>query len=82
MLFDNRIYLSTAANDAPQMGTEKMEKLVAKVRPLSTATLKDMAIKLFADMREGTDEAMSAVLRVLEDRLPENEFIEFVDGIA
>jgi hypothetical protein len=58
-----------------------MDKISAKVSKLSVAMLKDMAVKLFDDTREGSDLVMTAVLNQLEARLPEAEFVAFCDAI-
>lgn len=58
-----------------------MDKINAKVSKLSVPMLKDMAVKLFSDTREGSDVVMSAVLNQLEARMPGAEFVAFCDAI-
>jgi hypothetical protein len=59
-----------------------MDKINAKVAGMPISTLKEMAVKLFSDQREGTEIVLSAVLNALEARMPEKEFVEFCEGIA
>jgi len=58
-----------------------MEAINAKVATLSLNTLKDMAIKLNSDFREGSDEVMSAVLNRLMAIMPEAKFVAFCDSM-
>jgi hypothetical protein len=57
------------------------EKMTRKIAAQSTDALKDMASKLYADMREGADIVFSAVLDALMARLPEEEFVAFCDAM-
>lgn len=58
-----------------------MDKISAKVSALPTKALKEMAIALFNDTREGSEIVLSAVLSALEAKLPETEFVAFCDAI-
>lgn len=56
-------------------------KLTAKIEAQTTASLKDMAAKLYGDMRDGADMVFSAVLDVLMIRLPEEQFVAFCEKL-
>jgi hypothetical protein len=58
-----------------------MDKINAKVSALPVKTLKEMAIALFNDTRDGSEIVLSAVLSVLESKLPETDFVAFCDAI-
>jgi hypothetical protein len=55
----------------------KMEAINANIAKLSIATLKDMAVKLNSDFREGADLIQSAVLDRLMAIMPEADFVDF-----
>ena len=57
------------------------QKLTARVAGLSTAMLKDMAGKLLADQRDGSEIVLSEVLDALMGRLPEAEFVAFCEAL-
>lgn len=57
------------------------QKINTKVDALSTPTLKDMAGKLMASDRDGSEIVLSAVLDALMGRLPEAEFVTFCEGL-
>jgi hypothetical protein len=56
-------------------------KLQSKIEAQSTDTLKDMAMKLMADMRDGAEIVLSAVLDVLMVRLPEDQFVALCEKL-
>lgn len=58
------------------------QQIEAKIAKLSTEALKDMAIKLYADVRDGAEIVLSAVLDALMARMPEDEFVTFCDQVA
>lgn len=58
--------------------TEKMAKRIAAQ---STASLKEMAAKLYVDMRDEASIVLSAVLDALMLRLPEAEFVSFCEAL-
>lgn len=58
-----------------------MEQIIAKVQPLKTATLKEMAVNLGADLSTEATMVLDAVTRVLMQRMPEDEFIKFCDTL-
>ncbi len=58
------------------------QQMEAKIAKLSTEALKDMVLKLHADMRDGAEIALSAVLDALMNRLPEDDFVAFCDQVA
>ena len=58
-----------------------MDKINAKVSALPLKTLKEMAVALFNDSREGSEIVLSAVLSALEAKMPETEFVAFCDAI-
>lgn len=58
-----------------------MEAINARIANLSVPTLKDMAIKLNSDFRDGADEVMSAVLNRLMVVMPESQFVAFCEGM-
>lgn len=58
-----------------------MDKINAKVSALPVKTLKEMAVKLFNDTREGSEIVLSAVLTALEAKIPEADFVAFCDAI-
>lgn len=58
-----------------------MDKINAKVFALPLKTLKEMAIALFNDDRDGSEIVLSAVLSALQVKLPEVEFVAFCDAI-
>lgn len=55
------------------------QKLTTKIDSQKTSALKEMAIALYTDMRDGADIVFSAVLDVLMARLPEEEFVDFCE---
>lgn len=61
--------------------TTSEQKLISKIENLNTDSLKDMAIELFLDKREGTDLVFSTILFVLESRISEDEFVSFCDEL-
>lgn len=58
-----------------------MNALTAKIEAQTTTALQDMAAKLYADMREGTDLVLSTILDVLMTRLPEGEFVALCEKL-
>lgn len=58
-----------------------MDKLTAKISTLTTEMLKDMAIRLNSDFRDGADLVQSAVMDALMARMPEAEFVQFCDAL-
>ena len=58
-----------------------MEAINAKVANLSEATLKEMAIALFNDVRDGSEIVLSAVLDRLMAIMTEAAFVDFCEGI-
>lgn len=58
-----------------------MNKIEAKVSALPVKTLKEMAVALFNDTREGSEIVLSVVLSTLEASMPEAEFVAFCDAI-
>jgi hypothetical protein len=54
-------------------------ELQSKIEAKSTDALKDMAMKLMADMRDGVEIVLSAVLDVLMVRMPEGEFVDLCE---
>lgn len=56
-----------------------MNAIEAKIAGIGIATLKDMALRLFNDTRDGSEIVFSAVLSALEQRLPEAEFVQFCE---
>lgn len=56
-------------------------KLTAKIEAQSTDALKDMASKLMADMRDGAEIVLSAVLDALMVRLPEDQFVALCEKL-
>ena len=58
-----------------------MEKLTAKVRALDTKMLKEVANLLMDNFKTGTDLAFEVVMAELEDRMPEEEYVEFCDNL-
>lgn len=59
-----------------------MNKINAKVSKLSLSMLTDMAAKLFADTRDGSEIVFSAVLGELERRMPEAQFVAFCEAMG
>jgi len=58
-----------------------MDKIATKVSALPVNSLKEMAVMLFNDSREGSEIVLSAVLAELEAKMPETEFVAFCDAI-
>ena len=56
-------------------------KLQSKIEAQSTDALKDMATKLYADMRDGAEIVLSAVLDVLMVRMPEDQFVALCEKL-
>lgn len=56
-------------------------QIEARVSGQSVAKLQEMATLLADDFREGADYVMAAVLRALEDAMPEAAFIAFCETI-
>lgn len=52
-----------------------MNAIIAQVNKSSTEQLVEMAKMLNSDLRDGTDTVLDAILRVLEDRLQEVQFV-------
>lgn len=55
------------------------QKFTATIEAQNTSSLKEMAVKLFSDTRDGAELVFSAVLDVLMNRLPEDEFVAFCE---
>jgi hypothetical protein len=58
-----------------------MDKINARLASLNIATLQDMARKLFADQRDGSEIVFSAVLSAIDARMTESDFVAFCEGI-
>ena len=59
-----------------------MNKLAEKIEHLDADTLKEMAVKLNDDFRDGADEVMGAVLSRLETLMPVADFVAFCEELA
>lgn len=59
-----------------------MNKLQDKIKTLSTDELKTVAYDLSADFRDGAHEVFAAVLKELEYRMGEPEYVEFCEGLG
>lgn len=62
-------------------GDDVMDKINARVASLAVKQLKEMAIKLFTDERDGAEIVFSAVLGELEGRMPEADFVAFCESM-
>lgn len=62
-------------------GDTDMEKLIAKIQPLSTKTLKEMAAKVNEDLSAEATIVLNAITNVLMNRMPEDEFVAFCDSL-
>ena len=59
-----------------------MTKIIqTKVAKLSTEMLRDMAVKLNSDFRDGADLVQSVVMNELMSRLPEAEFVALCEAL-
>ena len=56
-------------------------KIEARITRCSVSALKEMAVALFVDTREGSEYVLSAVLSALEKRMPEDEFVAFCEAM-
>lgn len=56
------------------------DKLQARLDTATTKQLKACAVGLFNNHSEGSDEAFKAVIDELEKRMPEAEFVAFLDS--
>jgi hypothetical protein len=59
----------------------KMSKFQNTVNNQSVAALKEMAVALSNDFRDGADFVFEAVLARLVEVMPENEFIAFSEAL-
>lgn len=67
--------------NAHTKGNTEMEKIMAKVQPLSIKVLKEMAIKLNQDLSSEATIVLDAVLEVLMGKVSEDEFVAFADSL-
>lgn len=57
-----------------QIATQELSKL-------STDELLETAKKLFTDYSTAADKVFNVIINILENRLPENEFVKFCDSL-
>ena len=57
------------------------ERLISKIKAQPTKSLKDIAKSLMTNYEPGTGAVFDHVLRELETRMQEQEFIDFVENI-
>jgi len=57
-----------------QIATEELSKL-------STNDLLETAKKLSTDYSSAADKVFNVIINILENRLPENEFVKFCDNL-
>ena len=53
----------------------------ARTNSLSVAKLQEMAALLVSDFQDGADMVFGLVLQALEAKMPEAEFVAFVEGL-
>lgn len=58
-----------------------MNAIIAKAQIANTAQLKEMSVSLMADVRDEATLVLDAVLTILENRLPETEFVSFCEEL-
>lgn len=58
------------------------EAIAARLEGQPVERLREMALALAGDFREGTDAVFAAVLAELEGRLPVADFITFAEALA
>jgi hypothetical protein len=65
-----------------ETGVNEMDKLAGKTEALSVEMLKEMISELVNDFRDGADLVLSACMAALSAKLPEDEYVAFLDGVA
>jgi hypothetical protein len=58
-----------------------MEKIIAKISPLSVKALKELAVKLNGDLSTEASIVLDAIMDTLMNRMPEDEFVSFCDTL-
>lgn len=59
-----------------------MQQLLAKTAAQPVAKLQEMARLLVDDFQDGADEVFAAVMRALEAKMPEAEFVAFAEALV